>query len=226
MEGVRAEALGQTKLAFDDLVNQLYAGQDPPCVEEALEAEHRAHAAFYPPVILFDNVVQVGTVSNLDGIVPTVIEFIIHAHAPQSGMGGLEAIQGNYSPLAVALESFTEEGLGGGDVTRSTEVGFDGFALFINSAVEVHPLTAYFEVGLVYAPGIADRPLVGLPTFLELWDVAYDPAQDCARGDADAQFPGQLGQVPVTKLKAQIPAQTGDDDVVSKPAAAKERMTQ
>ena len=54
LEGVRAEALGQTKLAFDDLVNQLYAGQDPPGVEEALESEHRAHAAFYPPVILFD----------------------------------------------------------------------------------------------------------------------------------------------------------------------------
>ena len=62
-------------------------------------------------------------------------------------MGGLEAIQGNYSRLAVALESLTEEGLGGGDVTRSTEVGFDGFALFINGAVEVHPLTAYFKVG-------------------------------------------------------------------------------
>ena len=100
-----------------------------PCVEEALESEHRAHAAFYPPVILFDDLVQVGTISNLDGIVPTVIEFVIHPHAPQSGMGGLEAIQGNYSRLAVALESFTEEGLGGGDVTRSTEVGFDGFAL-------------------------------------------------------------------------------------------------
>ena len=64
------------------------------------------------------------------------------------------------------------QGLGGGDVTRSTEVGFDGFASFINSAVEVHPLTAYLEVGLVHAPGIADRPLIGLPAFLELWDVA------------------------------------------------------
>jgi hypothetical protein len=39
MEGVRAEA---PKLAFDDLVNQLYAGQDPPGVEEALESEHRS----------------------------------------------------------------------------------------------------------------------------------------------------------------------------------------
>jgi hypothetical protein len=32
-------------------------------------------------------------------------------------MGGLEAIEGNYSGLAVALESLTEEGLGGGDVS-------------------------------------------------------------------------------------------------------------
>ena len=67
-------------------------------------------------------------------------------------------------------------------------------------------MTAYFEVGLVHAPGIADRPLIRLPAFLELWDVANDPAQDCARGDADAEFPGQL---PVTKFKAQIPPYTG-----------------
>ena len=85
-------------------------------------------------------------------------------------------IQGNYSRLAVALERFTEESLGGGNVARSTEVGFDGFALFINSAVEVHPLTAYLEVGLVYPPGIADRPLIGLPTFLELRYKTYDPS--------------------------------------------------
>jgi hypothetical protein len=58
--------------------------------------------------------------ADLDWLFPTVIELVIHAHAAQSGMGGLEAIQGNYSRLAVALESLTEEGLGGGDVTRST----------------------------------------------------------------------------------------------------------
>ena len=120
MEGVRAEALGQTKLAFDDLVNEFNAAQNTPGVEEALETKHWSHAAFYPPVILFDDVVQVGTISNLDGTVPTVIEFVIHTHAAQSGMGGLEAIQGDYSRLAVALECLTEEGLGGGDITGST----------------------------------------------------------------------------------------------------------
>jgi hypothetical protein len=58
-----------------------------------------------------------GQGADLDGIFPTVIELVIHAHAAQSGMGGLAAIQVNYSRLAVALESLTEEGLGSGDVT-------------------------------------------------------------------------------------------------------------
>jgi hypothetical protein len=88
MEGVRAESLGQTKLAFDDLVNQLYAGQDPPGVEEALESEHRTHAAFNAPVVLLNNIVQVGASSDLDGVLPPVIELVVHAHAAQSGMGG------------------------------------------------------------------------------------------------------------------------------------------
>jgi hypothetical protein len=129
-ERVRAEACGNIELTFYDLLDQLHTGHYAPGVEEVLETKHWSHAAFYPPVILFYDVVQVGTISNLDGIVPTVIEFVIHAHAPQSGMGGLEAIQGNYSRLAVALESFTEEGPGGGDVTRSTLGRIRRFCLF------------------------------------------------------------------------------------------------
>ena len=51
---VRAEACGNIELTFDDLLDQLHTGHDAPCVEEALEAKHWTHAAFYPPVILFD----------------------------------------------------------------------------------------------------------------------------------------------------------------------------
>jgi len=36
MEGVRAEALGQTKLALDDLVNRLYAGQTRRALKKLL----------------------------------------------------------------------------------------------------------------------------------------------------------------------------------------------
>ena len=140
-------------------------------------------------------------------------------------MGWCEAVEGNHTRIAVTAKRSTEEGFGGGDVARSTEVGFYGFAPFIDGAVEVHPLTAYLEVGLVYAPGIADRPLVGLPTFFEFGDVAYDPAQDCARGDVDAEFSDQFCQVPVTQFETQVPAHTGDNNVVGEPTLPKEWMT-
>ena len=57
---VRAEACGNIELTFYDLLDQLHTGHDAPGVEEALESEHWTHAAFYPPVILFDNIAQVG----------------------------------------------------------------------------------------------------------------------------------------------------------------------
>jgi len=40
----------------------------------------------------------------------------------------------------VAFETFTEEGLGGGDVAGTAEVGFDGLAVFIHGAVQVNPI--------------------------------------------------------------------------------------
>jgi hypothetical protein len=81
-------------------VNQLYAGQDPPGVEEALESEHRAHAAFYPPVILFDNVVQVGTVSDGAKLMSAWDGFM-----PRRGYGLSPGFQplGTIQPKRVAL---------------------------------------------------------------------------------------------------------------------------
>jgi hypothetical protein len=73
------------------------------------------------------------------------------------------------------LRALRKKALAAVDVTRSTEVGFDGFALFINGAVEVDPPPAHLQVSLVDPPGIAHRTLVGLPAFLKLWNVAFLP---------------------------------------------------
>ena len=219
------ELFGYLKLAFDKLLYEFHASQHSSRIEEALEPEHRTDPSLDAPVVLFDDVVKIRASADLDGAFPPVIEFVIHTHAAQGGMGWFEAVEGNHTRIAVTAKRSTEEGFGGGDVARSTEVGFDGFTLFIHSAVEVHPLTAYLEVGLVYAPGIADRPLVGSPTFFEFGDVAYDPAQDCARGDVDAEFSDQFCQVPVTQFETQIPAHTGDNNVVGEPTLQKEWMT-
>ena len=115
-KGGRGEALGQTKLAFDDLVNQLYAGQNPPGVEEALEPEHRAHPGLDAPVVLFDDVVQIRASADLNGGLPTVIEFVVHAMRRRAAWVGSKPSQGNHPRVAVATERLTEEGFGGGDV--------------------------------------------------------------------------------------------------------------
>ena len=36
-------------------------------------------------------------------------------------------------------------------------------------------MTAHFKISLVHSPRVAHHALVGLPVFLKLWDVAYDP---------------------------------------------------
>jgi hypothetical protein len=42
---------------------------------------------------------------------PTVIEFVIHTHAAQGGMGWFEAVQGNHTRIAVMAERFTQRRL-------------------------------------------------------------------------------------------------------------------
>jgi hypothetical protein len=81
-------------------VDQLHTGHDALGVEEALEADPRG---FSPSGDLVRRYCSGRASANLDGVFPTVIEPVIHAHEAHSGMGGLEAIQGNYSWLAAAL---------------------------------------------------------------------------------------------------------------------------
>jgi len=83
-------------------------------------------------------------------------------------MRGLETVQSNHPWVAVTAKRPPEKRLGGGDVAGTAEVGFDRFALFIHGAVQVNPVAAHLEVGLIAAPGITDRTFMGLPAFLEL----------------------------------------------------------
>jgi hypothetical protein len=67
--------------------------------------------------------------ADLNGILPTVIEFVVHALATQSGMGRFEAVQGSHMRVAVATERM--KALGGGDVAGAAKVGLNRFAAAI-----------------------------------------------------------------------------------------------
>src|SRR4029077_5966963 len=122
-ERVVTKAFGHVELAFDDLLDQLHAGGDPPGVEETLEPKHRSHPRLDAPVVLLHDVVQVGACADVDRAFPTVIKFVIHGHPAQGGMRGLETVQGNYSWVAVTAKRPPEKRLGGGDVAGTAEVG-------------------------------------------------------------------------------------------------------
>ena len=66
---VVTKAFGHVELAFDDLLDQLQAGDDPTGVEEMLEPKHRSHPRLDTPVVLLHDVVQVGTISESGRIV-------------------------------------------------------------------------------------------------------------------------------------------------------------
>jgi hypothetical protein len=65
-ERVVTKAFGHVELAFDDLLDQLHAGDDPPGIEETLEPKHRSHPRLDAPVFLLHDVVQVGARADLD----------------------------------------------------------------------------------------------------------------------------------------------------------------
>jgi hypothetical protein len=102
----RAEACGNIELTFYDLLDQLHTGHDAPCVEEALEAEHWTHAAFYPPVILFDNIVQVGQVRIWTGFSHRQLNSLF---MPKAAWVASKPSRVITLGLAVALESLTED---------------------------------------------------------------------------------------------------------------------
>src|SRR5260370_2063324 len=104
---------------------------------------------------------------------------------------------------------YTIPGMDRAEAIRQTKLAFDDLVNQFNAAQN----TSGVEEAL--------KPSIGATRLF----TAYDPAQDCARGDADAKFPGQLGQVPVTKLKAQVPPHAGDNHLVGEPTSTKERMT-
>lgn len=60
------------------------------------------------------------------------------------------------------------------------------------------------------------------PVFLELWDVALDPSQDCGVRDIDSALSHHFYQVAIAELVGNIPADTENDYSAVEVAATKQ----
>jgi hypothetical protein len=59
---------------------------------------------------------------RMNGGLPTVIEFVVHAMRRRAAWVGSKPSQGNHPRVAVATERLTEEGFGGGDVAGEGKI--------------------------------------------------------------------------------------------------------
>src|ERR1700759_3759814 len=119
-------------------------------------------------MILLHHIVQVLTAADPDRILPTEIEFVAHAHAPQGGVRRLETVDGDGARLAVALQRFAEERLCSRDIPRPAEMRLHRAAALVHGTVQVHPATADLDIRFIATPGAPDRSGETPPAFGQL----------------------------------------------------------
>jgi hypothetical protein len=92
-------------------------------------------------MVLFDDVVQVLAVADLNWGVPTVVELVPHAHSSQRSMARLEAVKCDAAQLAMSFRSPTEEDPSRRPIADSTEPRAYSAPFLIDCSVQVHPAT-------------------------------------------------------------------------------------
>src|SRR6266436_5525159 len=98
----------------------------------------------------------------------------------------------------------------------------DGVALFVDGAIEVHPLTTNLDISLIYAPGVADRPRITAPALLKFRDIPLHPSQNGRMGQGDAALGHHLDEIAGAELKRQIPPDAQHNDFLVKVAPFEE----
>src|SRR3954469_5778720 len=180
---------GNAELSFEDFVHEFNTHQNPASVIEGLKAEHRLDAQFHAPMVLLHDVVQVLTRADLDWILRPIIEFVAHAHPAEGRVTRFEAIQRDATRLSVSLESLSKESLGCSHISCTAEVRFHRTTNFIYGTVQIHPVAANLDIGLIAAPRPANRSLEWAPEPAEVFRIAHHPAQDRARCYQYPQLP-------------------------------------
>ena len=106
-------------------------------------------------------------------------------------MRGGVAIQGDHLRGSMLFRRPGKESLSGDHITPFAQEKVDGVALFVDGAIQVHPLTTDLDISLIYAPGVADRPRITAPALFEFRDIPLNPPQNgrMGQGDAAGVFP-------------------------------------
>lgn len=146
-------AIGAVQLHLLDRVHGFDAGDDLGRRAEGLEAEHGPGSALDRPVILLEHVVEVFQLTQLDG------QAAVGDQALHRGSVRTALVDGDHPRHVVQVDGLLEESAGRGQVAPSGEQEIHGPAELVDRPVQVLPLPAHANVGLVHAPRAAHRLL-------------------------------------------------------------------
>src|SRR5271163_4920092 len=104
-----------------------------------------------------------------------------------------------------------EEGLRCGYIACPAEPKVDRLSSLVHRSIEVGPVAAYLDIGLIDSPRAASAPTKAVPTLDELWGISPDPAQDGRMGQIKSALGHHFDQIPEAELVAQVPAYAQDD---------------
>jgi hypothetical protein len=113
-------------------------------------------------------------------------------------------------------DRFPEERFGCGYIPSAAEPEIDGLTSLVHRSVEIHPLAAYLDVGLIDSPRATSGPAKAIPPVDELWGVPPDPPHDGRVGKMQSAFHHHLDQITEAGLVAQVPAHAQDDHLAVK----------
>ena len=140
----------QFELFLPNAVQQFDAGNRDRCIAEPLETEHHGDALLHPPMVLLDQVIQIFRRAQLRLRSELAIGFQL-AHRTVRCSVAVERDRLWAATLAL-LNRFTTECFGGGDVAPGTQSEVDRPAGPINGTIQVAPLAADLDAGLVDPP--------------------------------------------------------------------------
>jgi hypothetical protein len=198
-------------LAFLYHVYEFNALQSDADRTKRFEAEHRSNNAFDGPVVLLDEIVQVFALTNLDLVTSFLLECL-----DSRGIGAA-LIDRDLVRKTMLPNRFPEKAQSSLLIATGGEQKVDGLAFFVDGAVEIRPLAFDLDVRLVHPPTRADRALLNFAeSSLQLRREFLNPTIDTRVVDVHAALRHHLLQIPIAQRVSQIPADTGQDDVLFK----------
>ena len=99
----------------------------------------------------------------------------------------------------------------GARIPLGTEQEVDRMAL-IDRTIEVFPFIFDLDIRFIHPVGIVRRLEARPTSFLQLWSVTLDPAEDCGVIHRKASFQHHFLEIPIAQSVAQIPADAEQDD--------------